>query len=114
MSFEHEKRVAGSILSAIEDAGTSPAQTFDLIRDADPALVHFIFGWLRAHYPSTHPSGDGVLTRLAALCTEHPQAARMARVGESDSIVGWFEDGHSYRDFAASDFIDLVVEKLEG
>lgn len=114
MSFEHEKQVARSILSAIEDAGVSPGQTFDLMREADPTLIYFLFAWLRAHYPSSHPSGDGVLGRLTALCTEHPKAARMARAGESDSIVGWFEDGHSYRDFDSREFIELVVDKLEG
>ena len=36
------------------------------------------------------------------------------REGRSDVIVTWFEEEHSYRDFGASDFIALVVEKLEG
>jgi hypothetical protein len=114
MSFEHEKRVARSILDAIEDAGVTPSQTFDRVRGADPALLHFIFAWLRARYPSSHPTSDGVLGRLTDLCTQHPKAAQMAKKGQSDPVVAWFEDGHSYRDYGASDFIDLVVDKLEG
>jgi hypothetical protein len=113
MAFEHEKRVARDILIAIEDAGVTPAQTFDRARDADPALLHFIFAWLRARYPSSHPTSDGVLGRLTALCTQYPEAARRAKAGQADAVVAWFEDGHSYRDYGASDFIDLVVDKLE-
>ncbi len=114
MSFETEKREARAILAAIEDSGPTPAQTFRLMQDADPALVHFVFAWLRAHYPSSHPSSDGVLGRLGALVTEHPAAAKMARKGAEDSLVAWFEESHSYRELDADTFIDLVVEKLEG
>ena len=51
---------------------------------------------------------------LSELCTQHPKAARMAKQGESDSLVTWFEDEHGYRDLRAEEFIDLIVEKLEG
>jgi hypothetical protein len=114
MSFETEKREARAILAAIEDGGPTPAQTFRLLQGADPTLVHFVFAWLRAHYPSSHPSSDGVLGRLGTLCTEHPQAARMARTGGEDPLVAWFAEAHSYRALDADAFIDLIVEKLEG
>ena len=114
MSFEHEKRAARNILDAIEDAGISAARTFDLVRDADPALLHLIFSWLRSRYPSSHPTSDGVLGRLSELCTRYPKAAQMAKVGQSDPVVAWFEEGHNYRHYSASDFLDLVVDKLEG
>ena len=114
MSFEHEKRVARSILAAIEDAGVTPARTFDLVRDADPALLHLIFSWLRTRYPSSHPTSDGVLGRLSDLCTQHPKAAQLAKTGQSDPVVAWFEKGHNYRHYSATDFLDLVVDKLEG
>ena len=81
--------------------------------ESDPALVYFLFAWLRARYPSHHPDSDGVLGRLGALCTEFPAAARKAHKGQADSIVTWFEDGHSYRDYTAAAFIELVVDKLE-
>jgi len=114
MAFEHEKRSARHILAAIEDAELSATATFHLLEDADPTLVHFVFAWLRAHYPSSHPSSDGVLGRLSELCTEHPAAARIARKGGEDSIVAWFEENHTYREFPADAFIDLVIDKLEG
>ena len=36
------------------------------------------------------------------------------REGESDPVVAWFEEVHSYRELTGSEFIALVVEKLEG
>jgi len=113
MAFGQEKQAAHRILSAIEDGNLKVAETFYLIEDAEPTLVYLIFAWIRAWYPSSHPAADGVLGRLSELCTQHPQAARMAKEGESDSLVTWFEDQYSYRDLRADDFIDLVVDKLE-
>ena len=84
-----------------------------MVKDADPTLVYFVFAWLRANYPASHPAADAILGRLGELCTKHPEAARIATKG-GDSLLEWFEDAYSYRDFAADEFIDLVVEKLEG
>ncbi len=114
MSFEHEKRVARRIIAAVEDARLNATDTFHLVGDADPALVHFIFAWIRAWYPSSHPAADGVLGRLTELCTQHPKAARLAQSGASDPIVAWFEDEYRYRDLRADEFVEIIVEKLEG
>ena len=38
----------------------------------------------------------------------------MAKDGKEDALVEWFEDAYGYRDLRAVEFIDLVVEKLEG
>jgi hypothetical protein len=38
----------------------------------------------------------------------------MAKDGKEDALVAWFEDDYAYRDLRAAEFIDLVVEKLEG
>ncbi len=114
MAFEHEKRRARHLLAALEDGRLDTADTNHLVKDADPALVHFIFAWLRAHYPSSHPAADAVLGRLSALCTRYPVAARLAKEGSKDPIVAWFEEDESYRDHRANEFIDLIVEKLEG
>ncbi|MCP4867808.1 MAG: hypothetical protein GY898_03725 [Proteobacteria bacterium] len=113
MAFEHEKRTARAILAAIEDAQLNTANTWHLIEDADPTLVYFLFAWLRARYPASHPASDGVLGRLGALVTEFPAAARLAKKGEKDSLVPWFEEGHSYRDYSNQEFVELIVDKLE-
>lgn len=114
MSFAQEKREARRLIAAIEDARLNTRETFNLVTDADPALVHFVFAWLRAWYPASHPAADAVLGRLADLCTEFPKAARLAREGGADPIVAWFTEEHDYRDFRADEFVELVVEKLEG
>jgi len=113
MAFEHEKQTAQRILSGLQDARLTTSQTASLVAEADPALVYFLFAWLRARYPSHHPDSDGVLGRLGALCTEFPSAAKRAHKGQADSIVAWFEEGHSYRDYTGAAFIELVVDKLE-
>ena len=114
MSFEHEKGQAMRMLKALEDAALSTADARTLFEQADPALVYFIFAWLRAWYPPHHSDAEGVLGRIVDLCKAAPAVARMAKEGERDAIVTWFEESFSYRDFQRNDFIQLVVEKLEG
>lgn len=114
MSFDYEKRCAARLLDAIENGSLPPEQTLPLLVDADPALVYMIFAWLRVRYHAGHSASDGVLGRIVHLCSESPKVARMARAGEQDPIVTWFEDAHEYRDFERSEFISMIVEKLEG
>lgn len=114
MAFEHEQQQAARILAAIEDGLMSTAEAHNLIRDADPTLVYFIFSWLREHYHRGHPAADAVLGRLAKICTDYPDIPRMVETGGADSVVAWFEDAYSYRELDAGAFIELVVEKLEG
>jgi len=114
MAFNMEKAAARRLLGALEDAKLGTSDTFRLVEKADPALVYFVFTWLRARYPSSHPASDGVLGCMGELCSRYPKAARMAQDGKEDPIVEWFEDAYNYRDFQAAEFIDLVVEKLEG
>ena len=59
MAFEHEKQTAQRILSGLEDARITTFQTSEWVAKADPALVYFLFAWLRARYPSHHPDSDG-------------------------------------------------------
>lgn len=92
----------------------SSSEAHDLIRDADPTLVYFIFTWLRERYHRGHPAAEAVLGRLAKICSEYPAVPAMVRAGAEDSIVAWFEDAYAYRDFDSRAFIELIVEKLEG
>ena len=114
MAFNREKAAAQRLLGALEDGKLGAADTFHLVEEADPTLVYFVFAWLRAQYPPSHPASDAVLGRLGELCSRYPKAARMAQDGKEDPLVEWFEDTYGYRDFRAEEFIDLVVEKLEG
>lgn len=114
MSFDHEKRVAAHLLQTLEDGTMPPEDIAPRLEEADPALVYLIFAWLRAHYGAGHPASDGVLGRVVAVCQQSRKVASMAREGEADTIVAWFEETHEYGDLDRRDFIDLIVEKLEG
>jgi hypothetical protein len=114
MAFNMEKTAARRLLGALEDGTLGVVDTFLLVEEADPVLIYFVFAWLRAWYPSSHQASDGVLGRMGELCSRYPKAARMAQNGKGDPLVEWFEDAYGYRDLRAAEFIDLVVEKLEG
>lgn len=91
---------------------TAP-ESYNLLEEADPTLVYFIFKWLRKRYRD-HPAAQGVLGRLAEITNTHRSLTRKAKAGEEDPVVGWFESAHSYKDLDATEFIDIIVEKLEG
>ncbi len=114
MAFEIEKRAATRMLDALENATLSLEDTRPLLEQADPALLHLVFGWLRARYGGGHSASEGVLGRIAALCVASPKVARSARAGEHDPVVVWFEATHGYRDLSRDAFITLIVDKLEG
>ncbi|MBX2802240.1 MAG: hypothetical protein KTR31_31450 [Myxococcales bacterium] len=114
MAFAHEQREAARLLQMIEDGVRSIEEARFPFEEADPALVYLLFAWLRAHYHAGHPASQGVLGRIVGLCSASPTVARMAREGERDAIVRWFEETHEYRDFDRDAFIELIVEKLEG
>ena len=114
MSVDYEKRCATRLLDALENGSLSTDQTVPLLKESDPALVYLLFAWLRTRYHPGHSASEGVLGRIVEACTESPQVAQMAKKGEKDPIVTWFEETHEYRDFDRTDFISLIVEKLEG
>lgn len=113
MAFAQEQREALHLLQGIENGTLSASQASHLIEDADPALVYFVFTWLRNRY-ANHPAAEGVIGRLVELTNGYSTVKSKMREGKSDSIVSWFEEEYSYKDFAATDFVALIVEKLEG
>lgn len=113
MSFEHEKQSALRILEGIELGTMDSAESYGHLRDADETLLYFMFKWLRKRYREDE-AAEGVLGRLADLCNEYRDLTRRAKEGEEDAVVGWFEGSYKYKDLTAEEFIDLIVEKLEG
>jgi hypothetical protein len=113
MAFEHEKRQALRILEGIENGSASAAESFQLIEEADPTLVYFIFTWLRSNY-ADHPAAEGVIGRVVEICSRYPAVTAQVKAGEADSVVTWFKESHRYRDLDSTEFIDLIIEKLEG
>ena len=114
MAFEQEQREARHLLQGIENGTLSTAAAGSLVDDADPALVYLIFTWLRERYGADHPAAEGVIGRIVELTNGHNTVKAKMREGKADPIVQWFEEEHSYRDFGCDDFVELVIEKLEG
>jgi hypothetical protein len=112
MELEQEQRAALRILEGIEEGTLSPNDSFALVDDADPALVYLIFTWLRKRY-AEHVNADAVIGRLVAISTRGSVPAKM-KEGQADPVVRWFEETYSYKDLGSKEFIELVIEKLEG
>jgi hypothetical protein len=113
MAFAREQREALHLLQAIENGTLPIPDVARLVEDADPALVYFIFTWLRARYGGDHPAAEGVIGRLVEQTNDHPSVNAKMREGKPDSIVAWFEEQYDYRNFGAPEFIELIVDKLE-
>lgn len=114
MAFAQEQQDALYLLQGIENGTLGTSTAARRIEEADPALAYFIVTWLRERYGRDHPAAEGVVGRLVELTSGYSSVRDQLREGKSDSIVTWFEEEYSYRDFDAQRFVELIVEKLEG
>jgi hypothetical protein len=112
MAFEQEQRAALRILEGIEEGTMSANDSFAVVEESDPALVYLIFTWLRKRY-SDHPNSDAVIGRLVEV-SGRGSVPKMMKEGQADPVVEWFEDAYKYKDLEKAEFIELIVEKLEG
>ena len=113
MEFVQQQKAALRLLEGIEQGSMSASDSSELVENADPALVYLIFTWLRNRYGANDPASDAVLGRLRAV-SQLGTVAKKMKDGQTDPVVEWFEDEHSYRDLGSREFITLIVEKLEG
>jgi hypothetical protein len=113
MAFEQEQKAALRILEGIEEGTMSAADSAALVEDADPALVYLIFTWLRHRYGPDDAASEAVMNRLLAI-SNRPSIAKLVKEGQGDPVVEWFEEAYSYRKLGSKEFIELIVEKLEG
>lgn len=112
--FAQEQREALHLLQGIESGSLPTVEARSLIDAADPALVYLIVTWLRNRYGGDHPAAEGVIGRVIELTDGYGSVKAKMREGKADSVVTWFEEEYTYRDFDAAEFIELVIEKLEG
>lgn len=112
MAYEQQQRAALRILEGIEEGTMSAADSFALVEDADPALVYLIFTWLRRRYID-HTNADAVIGRLLAISDRGSVPAKM-KEGQADPVSQWFEESYSYRELGSKEFIELIIDKLEG
>jgi hypothetical protein len=113
MAFEQERKAALRILDGIVEGTMSSADSYALVDEADPTLVYLIFTWIRARFGPSDPASDAVLGRLVEISNKSSVAQKM-KEGQQDPVVEWFEDAYSYRKLDKDEFIELIVEKLEG
>lgn len=112
MSLEQHQREALRILEGIEEGSMSATDSVALVEDADPALIYLIFTWLRKRY-ADHDNSDAVIGRLVTISSRGSVAKKM-KEGQADPVAQWFEENYSYRTLEAKEFIELIIEKLEG
>ena len=112
MAFEQEQRSALRILEGIEEGTMSATDSLALVEEADPALVYLIFTWLRKRY-ADHPNSDAVIGRVVEI-SGRGSVAKLMKEGQADPVVQWFEESYAYRTLEKREFIELIIEKLEG
>jgi hypothetical protein len=112
MGLEQEQRAALRILEGIEEGTMSATESLALIEEADPALVYLIITWLRKRY-ADHTNADAVIGRVIAI-SGRGTTVKIMKEGQADPVVAWFEDSYSYRTLEKAEFIELIIEKLEG
>ena len=112
MALEQEQRAARRILEGIEEGTMSAADSLALVEEADPALIYLIFTWLRKRY-ADHTNSDAVIGRVVAI-SGNGSVAKLMKEGQADPVVQWFEETYNYRELDKNQFIELIIEKLEG
>ncbi|MBS1123608.1 MAG: hypothetical protein H6Q90_5836 [Deltaproteobacteria bacterium] len=90
----------------------SATDSLALVEEADPALVYLIFTWLRKRY-ADHPNSDAVIGRVVEI-SGRGSVAKLMKEGQADPVVQWFEESYAYRTLEKREFIELIIEKLEG
>lgn len=112
--FAEEKQQALTMLMGIVEGTMLPDESNELLDNADPVLVYFLFKWIKKYFHGEREGSDLVRGRLAELKNTHRSLTRKAKDGEADPIVEWFEGTYRYRELDPVTFVDLVIEKLEG
>ena len=112
MALEQEQRAALRILEGIEEGTMSSSDSLALVEEADPALIYLIFTWLRKRY-ADHANADAVIGRLLEI-SKRGTVPKLMKEGQADAVVQWFEESYSYKDLGSKEFIELIIEKLEG
>lgn len=90
----------------------SASDSLALVEEADPALIYLIFTWMRKRY-ADHPNSDAVIGRLVEV-SNRGSVSKQMKEGQADPVSRWFEETYSYKDLGSKEFIELIVEKLEG
>ena len=104
------------LIRGIENGNLLTVDAYQIATNRDPVLVYFALRYIRERYPASHPNSTGVLARLVELTKTYPDVMELSRKGEKDVMREWFDDTHTVREFFGKEeeFVDLIVDKLEG
>lgn len=104
------------LIRGIENGNLPPNDAHQIASKRDPVLVYFALRYLRERHPPSNPSSSGVVQRLVELTSTYPDVMELAKKGEKDVMREWFDDTHTIREFFGKEdeFVDLIVDKLEG
>lgn len=114
MSIQEETREGIRLLTGLENGTLSSADAYNIAERRDPVLVYFVLRYLREKYPLGESSG--VARRLIELTSTYDQLVKMSKTGEKDILREWFDESYNMRQFfdQSSQFVELIVEKIEG
>ncbi len=114
--INNEKREGLRLLQGIENGNLSAADAFNIADKRDPVLVYFVMRYLREKYPAANGNSQGVITRLVEITSTYSDLVKKTKTAEKDPMREWFDDTYAMREFFGKEgeFVELIVEKLEG
>lgn len=115
-SATSERNETLRLIRGIENGNLPFNDAYQIASKLDPVLVYFAMRYLRERHPPTNPASSGVVERLVELTSTYADLVQLARKGEKDVMREWFDDTHTVREFfdREQEFVDLIVDKLEG
>lgn len=114
MSSLSERNEGLRLLQGLEAGTMNSSEAYNIAKKREPILLYFIFRYLRDRYNGSDPASAGVMQRVIELTGTYDDLVRMNKEAEKDSMVEWFNDGYSVRDFRSSEeYLDFIIEKLE-
>lgn len=116
MDITSQIREGVRLLDGIEEGTMNSSDSYNIIDQLDDVLVSLIIKFLRKKYPPSRPEASGVIARLVDLSGTYPKVVQKVKNGETDPISEWFEESYAFRDYYSTpeEFVDLIVNKLEG
>lgn len=116
MDINSQIREGLRFLTGVEEGNLSSSDAYNIISSLDPVLISLSIKYLRKKYPPTRQESAGIMGRLVELSGTYPKVVQWVKDGDEDPISEWFHDTYSLKDFFSDpeEFIDLIVNKLEG
>ena len=101
------------------DIVKTKVNTRDLLTKYDKEVQDIICSKIKSNFPNHRILGEEDVAPGADAAAKATRDAfipmeNINKDGEEDPLVEWFEAHYRYREMTAFEFIDLIIEKLEG